>query len=146
MHFLEARDAAAVAQAVVAMRGVEADALIVMPSAPLGRARRQIGEVTAMRRLPAMVPVRASLRHGRLMAYGPNLSRLYRRGASYVDRIVKGANPGDLPVEPPTQCELVIDLKTAQALGLSSPPTLLFQADERLRSTCQESTAPAHHK
>ena len=130
VHLLEARDPAEVDQALVAMRREEAEALIVMPSPLLGRERRQIGEFVAKSRLPAIMPVRACLHDGLLMSYGPSLSSLYRRGAYYVDRILKGAKPGDLPVEQPTKFELVLNLKTAAALGLTIPATLLFQADE----------------
>ncbi len=107
-----------------------ADALIVFPSPMLFNERRRIVDLTAKRRLPAMYNAREYAALGGLMAYGASITDLTRRSATYVDRILKGAKPGDLPIEQPTKFELVINLKTAKALGLTIPPSLLQRADE----------------
>jgi putative ABC transport system substrate-binding protein len=93
----------------------------------------QLVELALVRRLPTIAAPRFLAEAGSLLAYGANPRDLCRRSASYVDRILKGARPADLPVEGPLTFELVIDLKTAQALGLAIPPTLLFQADEVIK-------------
>jgi putative tryptophan/tyrosine transport system substrate-binding protein len=87
----------------------------------------------AAHRLPGMFPFRDFVQEGGLLAYGPDYTDLYRRAATYVDKILKGTKPADLPMEQPMKFELVINLKTAEALGLTIPPTLLFQADEVIR-------------
>ena len=92
--------------------------------------RRRLAELAATSRLPTMHNIRAFVEAGGLMACGPKTLELRRRAAVYVDKLLKGAKPADLPVEQPTTFELVINLKTAQALGLAIPPTLLFQADK----------------
>jgi putative tryptophan/tyrosine transport system substrate-binding protein len=92
--------------------------------------RARIAELAAKHRLPAMYLFRESVEAGGLMAYGPSFHDLGRRAASYVDKILKGAKPGDLPVEQPSKFELVINLKTAKALGLTIPQSLLQRADQ----------------
>jgi putative ABC transport system substrate-binding protein len=92
--------------------------------------RARILDLTARHRLPGMYYWREFAEAGGLMAYGPNLLDLYRRAAMHVDRILKGARPADIPVEQPTKFELVINLKTAKALGLRIPPSLLARADQ----------------
>jgi putative tryptophan/tyrosine transport system substrate-binding protein len=105
-------------------------ALIVVTDAILYSQRSQILDLAARHRLPAMYPYREFPEGGGLVSYAPNVGDLFRRAASYVDRILKGANPGDLPVEQPTKFELVINLKTAKSLGLDIAPGVLAVADE----------------
>jgi putative tryptophan/tyrosine transport system substrate-binding protein len=110
-----------------------ADVLIVESSFLFHTHHSRIVDLAAKHRLPAMYPFRAFVDAGGLMSYGVSLADLWRRAAVYMDKIIKGAKPADLPVEQPMTFELVINLKTAQALGLTIPPTLLFQADEVIR-------------
>src|SRR5215470_16096027 len=106
-----------------------AEALAVMTSATFPRGRRRLVDLAAKNRRPVIYPFREDVEAGGLMSYGPNVSDLFRRAATFVDKILKGAKPADLPVEQPTKFELVINLKTAKALGLTIPPTLLARAD-----------------
>jgi putative ABC transport system substrate-binding protein len=106
-----------------------AQALFVLSSPLLNRDRLQILDLAARHRIPAMYQWREHAEAGGLMAYGTSVTWFAQRIASYVDRIVKGANPGTLPVEQPTAYELVINLKTAKALGLTIPPAILARAD-----------------
>ena len=112
------------------MTKAHAGALTVLPGAMFINERKRLVELAAKHRLPAVYQVREFVEAGGLMAYGPNIADVFRRAATYVDKILKGAKPGDLPVEQPTKFELVINLKTAKALGLTIPPSLLGRADE----------------
>jgi len=94
-----------------------------------GSERRRLVDLAAKNRLPAVYPSRESVDAGGLMAYGPNFADMFRRAATYVDKILKGTKPGDLPVEQPTKFELVINLKAAKALVLTIPPSVLGRAD-----------------
>ena len=107
-----------------------AQALVVVIDPLTVRYRGRIAELAAKNRLPAMYGFREFAEAGGLMAYGANVAELCRRAATYVDKILKGAKPGDLPVEQPTKFEFVVNLKTAKALGLTIPQSLLLRADE----------------
>ena len=106
------------------------DALLVLEDALTFHYRKEIADFAAQQRLPSMFGVRQGVDAGGLMSYGVTVPEMVRFAATYVDKILKGAKPGDLPVEQPTKFELVINLKTARALGLTIPPTLLATADE----------------
>jgi putative tryptophan/tyrosine transport system substrate-binding protein len=110
-----------------------ADALIVDSSVFLHTHHSRVIAFAAKHQLPAMYPFRAYVDAGGLISYGLSIADLWRRAATYVDKILRGTKPADLPVEQPMKFEFVINLKTAQALGLTIPPTLLFQADEVIR-------------
>jgi putative tryptophan/tyrosine transport system substrate-binding protein len=117
-------------QAFATMAEAHADALITLPSTVFVSRRTQIVDLASKTRLPGIFPDRELADAGGLMSYGPSLTANYHRAATYVDKILKGAKPADLPVEQPTKFELVINLKTAKALGLTIPSVLLFQADK----------------
>src|ERR1700730_6636896 len=116
--------------AFIAMTREHADAVILLPSPMLYGEHKHIVELAAKSRLPAMYAAREFVEDGGLMSYGASLPDLFRRAATYVDKILKGANPPDLPVEQPTKLELVFNLKTARELGLVIPREFLLLADE----------------
>src|SRR5262249_25427244 len=107
-----------------------AEALLVFPSPMLFNERRRIDDLAVQHRLPSIAVAREFVELGGLMAYGASIPGLVRRSATYVDKIFKGARPGDLPVEEPTKFDLVINLKTAKAFGLAIPESLLQRADQ----------------
>ncbi len=107
-----------------------ADALVVFPSPMLYLEYRRIVDLAAKNRLPTMYPWREAVDAGGLIAYGANIFAQVQQAAVYVDRILKGAKAGDLPIERPTRFELVINLKTAKALELTIPQTVILQADQ----------------
>ena len=106
------------------------DALTVLSDAQFNSARRQIRGLAAMHRLPTMYEAREFVDDGGLISYGPNITDVSRRAATFVVKVLNGAKPADLPVQAPTKYELAINLKTAKALGLELPPSLLARADE----------------
>ncbi len=109
---------------------VRAGALITLDDALIFTHRTRIVKLAARSRLPAIYGFREFVDAGGLMSYAPNLADMYRRAATYVDKILKGAKPGDLPVEQPTKFELVVNLKTAKTLGLTIPQSILLRADQ----------------
>jgi putative ABC transport system substrate-binding protein len=133
LHVLEVRSPNDFDGAFAAITSGRAGALIVIGDALLNGYRTRIVDFAHQHGLPGMYPVRDYVDAGGLMSYGSSWTAMFPRAATYVDKILKGAKPADLPVEQPTKFELIINLKTAQALGLTIPPTLLFQADEVIR-------------
>jgi putative ABC transport system substrate-binding protein len=122
---------AEIEQAIEAFASAPDGALVAMPHVVIGPSRDRIAALAARHRLPCIYPFRFWMTtNGGLMAYGVDVIDLFQRAAVYVDRILRGTLPGDLPVQNPTKYELVINLKTAKALGLEVPPTLLVRADE----------------
>ena len=116
--------------AISAFDGQPATGLIVFPDPIFGISRSLILEAVARQRHPTIYPFRTSAQAGGLLSYGIDIMDQVRRSAFYVDRILKGARPGDLPVQAPTKFELIINLRTARALGLDVPQSLLARADE----------------
>jgi putative ABC transport system substrate-binding protein len=127
---IDTRDAGGIERAVTAFARSANGGLIVTSSRFAVVHRNLIITLAARHRLPAVYPYRHYVTSGGLACYGPDQIDQFRRSAGYVDRILKGEKPADLPVQAPTKYELVINLKTAKALGLTIPPTLLARADE----------------
>jgi ABC-type uncharacterized transport system substrate-binding protein len=130
LQLLEARGPNEFDGAFAAMAKERVGALLVLSDAIFGSHRTRLADLAARSRLPAAFGVRDDVEAGGLMSYGPSILDSYRQAATYVDRILRGAKPADLPVERPTKFELVINLKTAKALGLTLPPSLLQRADQ----------------
>jgi len=130
LQVLKARTPSEIEAAFAAMRSQRAGGVLVLRDAVFRAHRAQIVALAAKGRLPAVYGLREEVEAGGLMAYGASVPQLFRRAAIYVDKILKGAKPADLPVEQPTKFELVINMKTAKALGLTIPQSILVRADE----------------
>lgn len=129
LQTLDARSPHEIDRAFVAMAKEQAGALVVLADAIFINQRRQIADLAAKSHLPAIYGMRDFAEVGGLVVYSAHLLNLHRRAASFVDKILRGSRPGDLPVEQPTTLELVINMKTARQLGLNIPPSLLARAD-----------------
>jgi len=130
LHIVQARTPPEIDADFAAMRSRRVDGVLVLRDALFLAQRTQIAALAAKGRLPAVYGFKEQVEAGGLMAYGASVPVMYGRAATYVDKILKGAKPGDLPIEQPTKFELVINLKAAKALGLTIPPSLLGQADQ----------------
>jgi putative tryptophan/tyrosine transport system substrate-binding protein len=133
LQSLEIRNAADVETAFSAMKKERADAFITLPHAVVTFHRKQILALAGKGRLPSTHGDRQWVEAGGLMSYGPDAIAIYRRAASYVDKILKGVKPADLPVEQPTKFEFVINLKTAKQIGVTIPPNVLVRADKVIK-------------
>ena len=130
LQLVEARHPDDFDRAFSEMMRAHAEALVVLATPVFATASRRLADLAIKTRLPTMFSLREFVRAGGLMSYGPDRAQLFRRAATYVDQILKGAKPADLPVQQPTKFELVINLKTARALGLTIPQALLQRADQ----------------
>jgi ABC-type uncharacterized transport system substrate-binding protein len=127
---VEVRDAAQIAAAFKTATTAGAGALLIPASGLLFSHASQIAELAALSRIPAMYELRPYVDVGGLVSYGANIEDIWRRAATYVDKILKGTNPAELPIEQPTKFELVVNKRAAVALGLIMPPSILIRADE----------------
>jgi putative ABC transport system substrate-binding protein len=130
LHSAEARNREELEQALTAMMHERPSALLMTADSVHQRLIDEILTFASKNRLPAMYQLKENVERGGLMSYGASVPELLRRAATYVDKVLKGAKPADLPVEQPTKFELVMNLKTAKALGLTIPQSLLLRADQ----------------
>jgi putative ABC transport system substrate-binding protein len=133
LSFVEARMPEEIGPAFSAVSRANAQALYILESAVFYTNRMTLATLALKARLPAMYGTRRFPEEGGLMSYGVDYTERLRRSAVYVDKILKGAKPGDLPIEQPTKFELVVNLKTAKALGITIPQSILVRADEVIR-------------
>ena len=133
LYILEARAADEIESAIRSGVRAKAGAVLVLPTGLLNNQRKRIADLAMNNRLPTMFATGQFMDAGGVMSYGPDYADLHRRAATYVDKILKGAKPADLPVERPTKFELVINLKTAKQIGLTIPPNVLVRADKVIR-------------
>jgi len=132
LQFLRVRDKSGLNDA-FKMAQQRSQAVLVLPDPLTSTNRQHIAALAAKHQLPSLYPLRHFVDAGGLIAYGPNITVQFQRAAEYVDLILKGANPGNLPIEQPTKFELIINLKTAKALGVTLPESVLLRADEVLQ-------------
>jgi putative ABC transport system substrate-binding protein len=130
VHSVEVRSSHDLDGAFAAMAQKRVGAVVVLPDPLLSGERGRIADLAAKSRLPAIYTFRGQAEAGGLMSYGPSLQANFRRAATFVDKILKGAKPADLPVEQPTRFEMVVNMKTAKALGLTIPQSILVRADQ----------------
>jgi ABC transporter substrate binding protein len=133
LHPIELREADEIDKAFAEMSKAHVDALLVVLSPLVTLHSKRIAELALKHRLPGMYPTRQFVEEGGIAAYGPLLSDLYHRAATYVDKILKGAKPMELPVEQPTKFEFIINLKAAKQIGLTIPPNVLARADKVIK-------------
>jgi putative ABC transport system substrate-binding protein len=133
VQYLEVRDPKDIETAFQAARKGRADAVLVLSSPVIFSQRTQIADLAVKNRLPVIFPQSEYVEDGGLMSYAPNYADLFRRAATYVAKILKGAKPADLPVEQPKKFEFIINLKAAKQIGLTIPPNVLARADKVIR-------------
>jgi len=133
LQLFEASDAKDFDRVFSAMSGWRAGALVVDANPMFGVHQKRIADLAARRRLPAIYGDTVYAEAGGLMSYGPDVGAMFRRAAAYVDKILKGAKPADLPVEQPKKFEFIVNLKTAKQIGLTIPPNVLARADKVIK-------------